>query len=282
MGDDIEALVFKTFDIPPMPEVATRVVKAAANEKMSASEMAEIISADPGLTAKTLRIANSALFAPTTEVESLQQAVVALGFKTVKNLAIAASSRILHQHPGPVQDALWKHSVSVAVSSSCIGERHPGISNDEAFTAGILHDVGKFILHNHDPESFEEAQELRWENGISSVDAEFEIFGFDHTAVGTAVLRRWGLPEILIAAVRFHQNVSVLKNAKPEIRRLAACVNLGNRISYTLKHGVDVPYVNAGDTQEAVVGVLELDPQGLLDVIDQTRNLYEQELAAFA
>ena len=281
MGEDLEAVIFRVFDIPPMPPVAARVVRAAEDESKSASDLAEIISTDPGLVAKILRIANSSLFARAEKAESLQQAIVALGFKTVKNLAIAASARTLGRRPGPVEDDLWRHSVGVAVTASCIAMECRRLTADEAFTAGILHDVGKFILHQHDAERYEEVLRLRRERHMTSVAAEFEVFGFDHAAVGAAVLRRWGLPDTLAGAVRFHQNIMVLRQARQEILTLAACTNLANRIAYTLKFGVDLPYVDSGDTQEAAVKVLGMNPEGLLKVVQDARDLYEQELAAF-
>ena len=281
MGEDLEAVIFRTFDIPPMPPVAARIVRAAEDSSKSASDMAELISADPGMVAKILRVANSALFARSSKVDTLQQAVVALGFKTVKNLAIAASARTVGRHPGTVEDDLWRHSVGAAVTASCIAGESGSMSADEAFTAGILHDIGKFVLHQHDAERFEKVLELRRERQMTSVAAEFEIFGFDHTAVGAAVLRRWGLPDELAGAVRFHQNISVLKQARPEVLTLAACANLANRISYTLKFGVEFPYTDSGDTQEAAVNVLGMTPEGMLKVVQEAGNLYQQELAAF-
>ncbi|HHN46679.1 MAG TPA: HDOD domain-containing protein [Planctomycetes bacterium] len=281
MGDDLEAVIFRTFDIPPMPAVATKIMRAAEDHRVSAADLAELIKADPGLVAKTLRIANSALFSPTNPIESLQQAVVALGFKTVKNLAIAASARILNRTPGDIEQALWRHCIGTGVAASCIASKYRRISSDEAFTAGLLHDVGKFILHTHDAERYRKVLELRRERGMTSVGAEFEVFGFDHTAVGAAVLRRWKLPETLAGAVRFHQNISILRAAKQEILALAAIVNLANRITYTLKLGVDIPYLDAGDTQEAAVGILSLKPPDLLGVISDTKELYEEELKVF-
>ena len=282
MGEDLEAIIFKTFDIPPMPAVATKIIRAADNVNVSANELAEVINSDPGLVTKTLRIANSALFSPTKKIESLQQAVVALGFKTVKNLAIAASARILSRTPGPVEAALWQHSVGAGVAGSCIAMRNKRMSADEAFTAGLLHDVGKFILNTHSPEKFKKALELRKKRGMTSVAAEFEAYGFDHTAVGAAVLRRWNLSESLAGAVRFHENISILRSAKDEVLRLAATTNLANRITYTLKLGVDLPYKDAGDTQEATVKILGLSPKDLLAVIEDTKKLYDDELKAFS
>lgn len=281
MGEELEAVIFKTFDIPPMPPVAAQVIQAADDSSKSAGDLAELISADPGMVAKILRVANSALFARASEIESLQQAVVALGFKTVRNLAIAASARTIGRRPGEIEDNLWRHSVGAAVVASCIAMNCRKMSVDEAFTIGILHDVGKFILHQHDPKRFGKVLELRRKRQMTSVAAEFEVFGFDHTAIGAAILRRWGLPDALAGAVRFHQNVSVLKQARAEILQPAACANLANRVAYTLKFGVDFPYVDSGDTQEAAVNILEMTPEGMLKVVQAARDLFEKELTAF-
>lgn len=282
MGEDLEAIIFKTFDIPPMPPVAAQVVRAAGDPGTSAADLVEVMSADPGLVAKVLRIANSALFAYSHKVESLQQAVVVLGFKAVRNLAVAASARSLSRRPGAVEDALWRHSVGAAIAATTLAAASGRLVPDEAFTAGILHDIGKFILHQHDAGHYEAAVRLRKDRDMSSVAAEFEVFGFDHAAVGATVLRRWGLPDALVGAVRFHQNVSILQRAKAEVRMLAACVNLADRICYTLKLGTDLPYAETGDTQAAAGRILGLTPEKLLNVVQQTQELYEQELAAFS
>lgn len=282
MGEELETVIFKTFDIPPMPTVAMKIVNAADDRKMSAQDLAELINADPGLVTKTLRIANSSLFAPVGRIDSLSQAVVALGFRTVKNLAIAASARILSRTPGQIENELWRHSIGAAVAASCIAKRTKKVSSDEAFTAGLLHDVGKFILHTHNLERYKEVLKLRRERGMTSVGAEFEVFGFDHTAVGAAVLRRWNLPEGLAAAVRFHENISILRHARPEILAFSATASLGNRITYALKLGVDIPYADSGDTQEAAVSVLGMTPKELLAVMEETKSLYEEELQVFS
>ncbi|MBN1808548.1 MAG: HDOD domain-containing protein [Planctomycetes bacterium] len=282
MGEELEAVIFRVFDIPPMPAVALRIIDTADNKEASAADLAELINADPGLVTKTLRIANSSLFSTANEIESLHQAVVTLGFKTVKNLAIAASTRILSRTPGKVEEDLWRHCVGTAVAASCVALKSRRISADEAFTAGLLHDVGKFILHTHDPERYEQVLQLRRESGMSSVAAEFEMFGFDHTAIGAAVLRRWSLPEDLAGAVRFHENISILRAAKPQVLNLTAATNLGNRIAYTLKLGVDVPYADTGDTQQAAVSILALQPEDVLDVIDDTKSMYEEEIKIFS
>jgi len=277
--ESLEELVLNTLDIPPMPAVAVKVSRAIRDPDASSNDIARIIGEDPGITIKVLRVANSSLYA--NSAESLPQAVIALGFKAVLNLILADATKNIHRSSGTIEDYLWKHSIGSAVAANYVA-KYAGLSTvDEAFTVGLLHDVGKIILNNYDTKKFSQTISMRNSKNISSCEAEFEIFGFDHTAVGGAVLKRWDLSDGLVGAVRFHHRLNFVQKAPLPVKKLAYVSNLANRITYVLQLNNDVKHSDRNNLNETV-RVLELTSDKIMAITHDTKENFEEEFHAFS
>ena len=186
----------------------------------------------PALTAKLLQICNSAYFGHESEVNSVAEAVGRVGYQSVYLLVamINGSSCFPFPAPGVVDAAqLWRHSITSAFNAKFVAES-AGIDGNLLFTAGLLHDIGKVILGQVEPQPVPRV--FRNPSDADSMGREQAAFGCTHAEVGAELLERWKLPAQLAVAVRHHHDP---KSAQG-LARIAACVALGNLISHSELH----------------------------------------------
>jgi putative nucleotidyltransferase with HDIG domain len=192
-------------NLPTIPTVLARILQLIDREGASGKELVEVIEHDQALTGKMLRLANSAFFGQSRRVATIPRAVVLLGFSTVRNLALGVkvwdtlSSGISRTR---LED-LWMHSVAVAVATRTLAARLRVGDPDEAFTAGLLHDIGRLVLAMRFREQYWQAVGGTGES--EPVEAiESSTFGVDHAEVGGWMLEAWSLPPTIVEAVRVH------------------------------------------------------------------------------
>ncbi len=195
-------------NLPTIPAVLTKILQLVEAESARASELVGVVEHDQVLTAKILRLANSAFFGQSRKVATIPRAVVLLGFSTVRNLALGvkvwdvlaaglAKARV---------EELWRHSVEVAVAAKLLVGRLRAGDPDEAFTAGLLHDVGRIVLASKHRDSYWNA--LGGGSEAEPIEAiERATFGVDHAEVGGWLLEAWGLPPMIVEAARTHHSV---------------------------------------------------------------------------
>jgi putative nucleotidyltransferase with HDIG domain len=193
--------------LPSAPEVAQKMLVAVNRENINTRELTGLISRDQALTARLLRLANSAFFAVRTKVTSIQQAVTLLGFGRVRDLALGlsvwgaldAKSAAGRQW----RTRLWTHSAAVAAAAKMLAERVGG-DGPAAFTAGLLHDIGKLVLGIRLGDSYWSMLDEAAERGESSAAVERESFQCHHGTVAGWLLQMWQLPPALVEAVAYH------------------------------------------------------------------------------
>lgn len=200
-------------NMPVMPTVATKIMSMAEDRlEISFKELEEIIKVDPGLSAKILRVANSALYARQKEVKNLQMAITLLGFKNIKSLVllITAASMFSKQQKKKFFQFYWKHSILNAFIARELAVK-AGFRNyaDECFLAALLHDIGQVALHNTDSEKYNEILEAAKLKLIRISQAEQEVFGTDHKEVGGAILREWSFPDVYVDATLEHGSPNI-------------------------------------------------------------------------
>lgn len=226
--------------MPPLPDVLTMVMQMTKDPDVSASQMNKVISMDQALTANILKLCNSAYYGLPRVISSVTQAVMYLGFHTVRNLVMTCTLQDSYasqlQGYGYPEGGLWKHSVSVAIASQVLCKKiRPGL-NDTAFTAGLLHDLGKTILNKHVGGRFQEIAVLMQEKNILMHEAEAEIFGFDHAIIGAKIADQWNFPPELVQAIGFHHYPDKAKGHP----LLPAIVNMGDMLSISLGAGSNI------------------------------------------
>jgi putative nucleotidyltransferase with HDIG domain len=224
----LEQLVQYVQELPALPDVAVEVLKLTDDPEASARDVAGVISRDMSMTARVLKIANSAYYGMPRSVSTANEAVLILGMQSVRSLALAAGAydTLRGATPGYNLRAgeLWKHSISVAVGAQIIAKETKATRPEQAFVAGLLHDVGKVILSEQIQPQFQAILALVELDGAPFHEAERSILGFDHAEVGARVAERWNLPNPLCDAIGAHHNL----DAAVEAPELAAVTHLAN------------------------------------------------------
>lgn len=228
--------------LPVLPMVSAKLSQALSDEKTTPAQIEGIIQVDAALTATFLRIANSSYFATRGKIGSIRQAVVQLGRRRVMQLAVtSAFSRVMPKTiPGYGLDAatFWQHTIAVAVLSERLAKELGRTCGETAFTAGLLHDIGKLVIGAFLAEEMVEVTSHIRRGDAPLVVIEREVLGTDHCQVGGTVATRWNLPDELVAVARFHHS----PNEAPAgpTQELVDIVHAADLLSYIAGYGADV------------------------------------------
>jgi putative nucleotidyltransferase with HDIG domain len=205
-------------NMPVMPEVATKIMSIAEDKiDISFRELENMIKLDPGLSAKVLKVANSAMYARQKEVQSLQMAITLLGFKNIKSLVllVTASNMFSRDKESGFYSFFWKHSILNAFMARDLAKLSGSRSiADESFLAGLLHDIGQVALHNADAERYDHVFELAKSKHARISEVEQELFGTNHREVGAQVLREWNFPDVYVDSALEHGSANITSNNK--------------------------------------------------------------------
>lgn len=235
---EMETLLKRVEDLPPLPDIVVRLLHASRDPNVSTREMVELIKHDPALTFKVLRLCNSSYYGLPRKINSIQEALVYIGTDTLVNFILAGCLSTFYQQAqdgyGLERGELWRHSVGCAIASQCIAAARDDDKAPQAFTAGLLHDLGKIVLDTYVKDEFEDINKLVKQENIAFTDAERRILGFSQTEAGARLARHWNLPEPLIEAISCHQD-PVRARIDP---MLVAQVHLGNILCLSFGIGV--------------------------------------------
>ena len=203
-----QELIRNLGDLPPLPQVAARVLRISADSDASARDLQKVISTDQALSAQILKISNSAMFGMVREVTTLTQAIMTLGFSTTRSVVVASSVKNLYSRGivGQHERLMWQHSLVAALASSAYGRVLRFPRADEAFLAGLMHDIGKSVLVTKLPETYLTLVRRIQEGEGDGLSLELDTFGFDHAMVGEALLRAWNISEGIQQAARWHHD----------------------------------------------------------------------------
>lgn len=210
-------------DLPTMPAIANQVVRAVDNPDSSIDDIRSLIDQDAAIAARILKISNSALYGFPSEIQSLSHAISLLGTMTVRNLVLAASMKETYKRFGLMEKLLWQHSsLSGPVAALLADYRGIGVDPDIAFTAGLMHHIGKTALANSHREEYERVMMTVYNEGRSFTEVENEVFGFSHAELGAAVVQQWGLPDGLVLTIQHHHAPGMLAELDDDVARMCA------------------------------------------------------------
>ena len=202
---ELDLLIQEIAELRPLPTVALRVLEIAESEHFSAHELAQAIGTDAALTAKMLRLANSAYYGFPRRISTVRDAVVLLGFRAVRSATLATCVIEAMPSGDHIDDrTFWHFSITVGMLAEVLA-RSARQHADEAFTAGVLHNIGRLALDQQRPDSLRRALQLAKREDITIAEAERSLMGFSDAEIGGALALHWNFPTPLAMAVANHQ-----------------------------------------------------------------------------
>jgi len=216
----IRALIRDTKSLPTLPGIISKLGSLANNDKVSAQEMARVVSSDQVLSARVLRLVNSSFYGFPGRVSTVSNALILLGINVVKSLAITSSIFELMEKNVV---GLWEHSMGVAVAAGAISRTLKLPDPEETSTAALLHDIGKVIIKIKLEQNFDQLTLLIDTKRYSMFEAERELLETDHAEIGGWLGNNWLLPEKLIEPVACHHDVekSIVHQTKTSVVHIA-------------------------------------------------------------
>lgn len=262
-------------DLPALPAAVLELLRSVDEDDVDVAVLAEKVSHDPALTAKTLRLANSSLYGLQVKVSSVQQAITYLGFQTTRNLikAVAITRCFTGTHcAGFNHEAFWRHAIACAICAKALA-RHARFHQDYAFTAGLLHDIGQLVLATCFPRHYEAVLAWRTRHDSVLLEAERAVLDIDHVQAGLALAEHWHFSDTMRLAIGGHH--------APEqagASFLATIVHVADAIA----HALDLARVDdemVPPLSEAAWNQLRLDDAVCHQLFQETERQYE-EIAA--
>lgn len=278
-----DELVNKVGDLKVLPFVARKVLDIIGNENVAIGDLITIIEKDQTIAARILKISNSALYGLRQEVTSLQQALMILGFKTIRSLVLSASTKSLYKKFGITEKMMWDHSVGVAIAAKIVSKGLGADVSEAAFIGGLMHDLGKVIMNNETPDAFSQVIMKVYNDGIDSIAAEEEIYGYNHTEIGSKVIAKWGLSPSLIKILQYHHlNVCGIEDiGDPLAANGVACVHLADCICKLLGIGYREPDDSIILSELPSAKYLGISKEKTEQLVRECSETYEKEKSVF-
>lgn len=216
--------------LPPLSEVAAELVATLSRDTTHGADLARLVARDPVLAGATLKLANSSFFGLAGRVSSMHDAVTLIGFSAVRNMLLIMSMRGALRPPPDVMDsqAMWLHALETAAAARALA-RANGLSGDEAFLAGLLHDLGKLVLACTSPDAARSVARHAQDNRCSYGEAESALGVTSHESAGVALAVAWRLPSVLALAMSHHHA------PMPDDPLLVHVVHLANVIAHVAR-----------------------------------------------
>src|SRR5690606_17046430 len=262
----------KLQELPTLPLIAQRVVSLLNNPSSSAADLEQVIKHDQALTARVLRLVNSAYYGFPRQITTVGQGIVILGYKTLSKLVLSISIADLFRMKGKTKvfdrAALWQHAVVTAVGAKILARRAGLPFEEDVFIAGLLHDLGVLFLDLCLNTEFDEIVALYTGDRIPLIRAEEKVLGFNHTQVGKMVAEKWNFPPFLIEVIRHHHQPVMNRNHWVAVALVFLADHLAQETGVGFLEGYDAD----PDFITAVWTWLELKPEQKPDILQQIKE----------
>ncbi|MEB2283278.1 MAG: HDOD domain-containing protein [Myxococcales bacterium] len=261
--------VAESCDLPPLPAVAMRAIALARDPNVASDRLVRVVSTDAALAARVVSIACSVRYIRREPPRTLAAAIQTVGFQALRRILIAASARAAYRADDAVAQTLWEHGLATALAADDLGSLSREPRGGGSFIAGLMHDIGKLVLHLSDSRRFDA---LDHEAGAREV----EIFGVTHAQVGACLAEHWGLEDDVVWAILAHHDA-------PEEAPLARRIQLADTIACRIGYG----YAADSEASDPPSGLLAslggaADAATVEEVSRRVLESFEIERALFA
>ncbi len=249
-----------TCDLPPLPAAAARALSLARDPDSSSDDLARVVATDPALAARVLAMSRSVTYLRRQPPRTLQEAIATVGLRALRRILIAASARAAYRADDTVAQALWAHSLATGLAADELAKSRGGAAAGDAFIAGLLHDIGKLVLHLSNPAAFATVD-------VADDVAERALFGVTHSEVGGKLAEKWGLEPDIVKGILGHH--------APDASGLAECVATADRLATEIGYG---SLVREGQTVSGGAGIeaeLEAAAERVKELFESERHLFD-------
>jgi putative nucleotidyltransferase with HDIG domain len=273
--DKVDRYIEQVPHFPPAPAVVTQLLGLFGDTNRDADRLAELISYDPSLTGEVMKRCNSAFFRGAEPTPDVFAAVTRLGFNEVHSvvMTLSGASAVSRARIEGALDAgsLWRHSLRTTMAAGAVAHqlREP---EGVASTAGLLHDVGKLVFAAVEGAAYAELMRRADASRSALAHAEEAGLGVTHAEAGARLLARWGLPESIVHAVRYHHDSPA---AAVPYERLAATVHLANYLAHRMTGG-EAPALDPAAADPEAVSLLQLTAEDVSEVMERAEQRLQQ------
>ena len=274
---NVQELVQQVDTLVSLPEVCVKINQMIDSSDCSAKEMGEVISGDADLSARLLKIVNSAFYGLPGRVDTISRAVTVVGTEELRNLALMTSAcQVFKGIPGELvnMNEFWRTGITTGVIARTLARQCGVLHGERLFVQGVLHDIGRLVIFQQLPELSRDI--LLVANGDDEVQtaAEKDILGFSHAEVGFALLKRWQLPESVLTAVRYHHEPAKAVDYRVETALIHIASTFANGINQGEYLGGALTQVDRRAWKTTGLTAKELE-EALEEVQDEVREVIE-------
>ncbi len=245
-GRSLSDLLDGQTKLRPFPAVASQILSICENPNVRPRDLSQVIQCDPAVALRLLRVANSSMYGFAGDILSIDHAIVVLGFRNVRDLAVSAAAADMFASgdgAAAARETLWLHSLACASIARTLAA-HVEVAPEEAFLAGIVHDVGKLVFFDAVPEEYIQVNQQA--DSITIIDMEKSEFGVSHQVLGQRCAEDWGLPAEIDSAIGYHHEPEAAASAE----QLVSVICVANALAHAWHLGC-----SNGTEEEATVAL---------------------------
>ena len=266
--------VMERHKLPSLPVVVTKVLGMLNDPDFSVRQLSRVISDDTALASRTLAISRSARYAQRHPPTTVHEAILVLGYQTLRNIVMATAAQSFLTRKSKIAEKLWSHSLAAALTARILSQRAGFRDSELAFLAGLLHDVGEMILLHGDPKGFEQVLEEVQQTKESIVEKEKELYSFDHSSIGVALLDHWNIDSRIGEALLCHHD----REDNPDPKSLITILGMVDYLCFK----ADLAFSEPPAPPEQVIGAFGCeDEESLAGLVQEVRQAFDAESILF-
>lgn len=265
------------------PDVCIRIFEMMEDDQASAQDLGDVISRDPSLTARLLRIVNSPFYGFSRRIDTVTRAVAVIGSSELYNLVVAAAATTSFSRiPNFIVniDTFWRHGICCGIIARELARHCRILHPERMFVTGLLHDIGSLIIYQREPDVIRELLLAAQGDETTLARRERQTFGFDHAELGALLLDQWHLPPELVAAVRHHHEPARAEQTRLETAILHVADAISNHSEQGAFYASPSARLLSDGTAWRVLGI-EPTPEFLAEVLENTREQYRMAIDLF-